>query len=211
MYGEAMCREPGSFWIIPALGVLLGALPSAATAQTSGEAVYAGSPSSVALGVNVTASVSASCSFTTGAVPNGTYSVGNVMNSYSIEVTFRLRCNSPSRVGIVSNNGGMLAESVPSVPAGYARLAPYRVTLRLAGNAGASEVSSCESLTLISHGSCEFRGPAGPTNGLRLPGPASDTVGSFIRISSDGYSAAPILIASNSYADRLTVTISPAF
>ena len=48
------------------------------------------------------------------------------------------------------------------------------------------------------------------TTGLRLPGASDNAPGSFIRISSQGYSDPAILIASNAYADRLTVTISPA-
>lgn len=195
-------------WICLAL---LGAPPSAALAQTSGEATYAGTPPSVILSVNVTASVSASCAFTTGNAPNGTYSVGAVDQAFLVDVVFSLRCNSPSRVGVVSANGGMLAENVPSVPTGYSRLAPYQVTLKLAGNAGSTAQATCDAALLTSSASgCTFRGPASPTQGLRLPGPSSDASGSFIRISSQGYTASPILVASNNYADRLTVTISPA-
>jgi len=163
----------------------------------------------VALSVNVTASVSASCAFSAGAEPSGTYSLGNLEGAYSVDVAFSLRCNSPSRVGIVSDNGGMKA-SVPSVPNGYSRLAPYQITLSLAGNANTAQ-ATCQSPTLTAGASgCVFRGPATATNGLRLPGASDNAPGSFIRISSQGYSDPAILIASNSYSDRLTVTISPA-
>jgi hypothetical protein len=191
-------------------GALLAALPSAASAQTSGSAVYGGSPREVALSVNVTASVSASCAFSAGAVPGGTYSVGDAAGAYSLDVSFSLRCNSPSRVGIVSDNGGLRAAGVPSVPAGYSGLAPYQITLSLAGNATTAS-ATCQSPTLIAGaGGCVFRGPATATAGLRLPGASDNAPGSFIRISSQGYSDPAILIASNAYADRLTVTISPA-
>ena len=194
-----------------ALGALCAVLPSAALAQTSGEAVYGGSPSEVTLNVNVTSSVSASCAFSAGAAPDGTYSVGDIEAAYSIDIAFSLRCNSPSRVGIVSDNGGMQAAGVPTVPAGYARLAPYQITLSLAGDEGSTAQATCQSLTLIAGAAgCIFRGPATATAGLRLPGASQDAPGSFIRISSAGYSEPAILIASNSYADRLTVTISPA-
>jgi hypothetical protein len=193
------------------LAMVLAALPCALAAQSSGQAVYAGSPSEVTLSVNVTASVSASCAFSTSGTPGGTYSVGNVEAAYSVDVSFSLRCNSPSRVGIVSDHGGLQAGNVPTVPAGYARLAPYQIMLRLAGDAGSSAQATCQSPTLVAGaGGCIFRGPATATTGLRLPGPSNDTAGSVIRISSPGYSEPAILVASNSYADRLTVTISPA-
>ena len=203
----------GLCWILIefALGAFLAAMPWAARAQTSGQAVYGGSPREVSLSVNVTASVSASCAFSTGAAPSGTYSVGDVEGAYSLDVAFSLRCNSPSRVGVVSDNGGMKAAGVPSVPAGYAVLAPYQITLSLAGSAGDTASATCESPTLIAGaGGCVFRGPASATAGLRLPGPSQDAPGSFIRISSQGYSDPAILVASDAYADRLTVTISPA-
>jgi len=194
-----------------ALRVILLGLPSTAMAQTSGQAVYGKSPSSVTLTVNVRASVSSSCTFSAGAAPSGTYSVGNVEGAYSIDVDFSLRCNTPSRVGIVSDNGGLRAAGVPSVPTGYARLAPYQIMLRLAGDAGSTAQATCQSPTLTAEtGGCIFRGPATTTRGLRLPGPSRDAPGSLIRISSEGYSEPAILIASNAYADRLTVTISPA-
>jgi len=194
-----------------ALAAMLLGLPSAAMAQTSGQAVYGKAPGAVTLTVNVRASVSAACSFSAGAAPGGTYSVGNVEDAYSIDIDFSLHCNTPSRVGIVSDNGGLRAAGVPSVPAGYARLAPYQIMLRLAGSAGSTAQATCQSPTLTAEtGGCIFRGPASATRGLRLPGPSRDTPGSIIRISSQGYSEPAILIASNAYADRLTVTISPA-
>jgi len=192
-------------------GALCSALPSTAWAQASGEAVYGGSPSEVTLSFNVTSSVSASCAFSADAAPNGTYSLGNIEGAYSIDIAFNLRCNSPSRVGIVSDNGGMQAAGVPTVPPGYARLAPYQITLSLAGDQGSTAQATCQSTTLTAGaGGCIFRGPATATTGLRLPKPSQDAPGSFIRVSSAGYSEPAILIASNSYADRLTVTISPA-
>jgi len=192
------------------LGALLAASPSALGAQTSGRAVYGGSPREVSLSVNVTASVSAACSFTSGQVPGGSYSLGNVEGAYSLDVAFSLRCNSPSRIGIVSDNGGMKAAGVPSVPAGYSGLAPYQITLSLAGNATSAQ-ATCQSPTLTAGASgCVFRGPATATTGLRLPGASDSVPGSFIRISSQGYAEPTVLIASNAYADRLTVTISPA-
>jgi len=206
-----MRRGLGRNSIELALAALFAALPSAVVAQTSGQAIFPGSPSEVTLTVNVRASVSASCAFSVGAVPGGTHSVGNVEGTFSIDVPFRLRCNSPSRVGVVSDNGGLRAEGVPAVPAGYSQVAPYQITLSLAGDAEATAQETCQSLTLTSSASgCTFRGPATSTRGLRLPGPSQDAPGSFLRISSPGYSEPEVLIASNTYADRLTVTISPA-
>jgi len=193
-----------------ALGALLAALPSAVSAQTSGQAVYAGSPNEVTLSVNVTASVSASCSFMVGAMPKGSYSLGDLKGSYSLDIPFSLTCNSPSRVGIVSDNGGMLAQDVPNALPGYDNHAPYLVMLRLAGDAGSSAQATCESPTLAAGASgCVFRGPATSTAGLRLPGPSQGRPGSLIRISSPSDPREDILVASD-YTDRLTVTISPA-
>ncbi|HYJ52301.1 MAG TPA: hypothetical protein VEW04_03930 [Allosphingosinicella sp.] len=192
------------------LGALLIALPSTLRAQTSGSAVYGGSPREVSLSVNVTASVSASCSFMVGAMPKGDYSVGNLEGPYLIDIPFSLTCNSPSRVGIVSNNGGMKAHGVSSAPPGYAHQAPYRVTLHLAGDSGNSAHATCESPTLTSGASgCAFRGPATGTAGLRLPGPSQGVPGSYIRINQTGEPQPETLIAAD-YSDRLTVTISPA-
>jgi hypothetical protein len=204
---RALCRLS----IGIALAALAAALPSAVQAQTSASAVYGGSPSEATLSLTVRASVGASCAFVVGNAPAGTYSVGDVEGAYSIEVPFSLRCNSPSRVGVVSDNGGLLAGGVPAVPTGYARLAPYEITLALAGVLGSTAQETCQSPTLTASASgCTFRGPASSTRGLRLPGPSLGRPGSFLRISSPGYSEPAILIASNSYADRLTVTISPA-
>jgi hypothetical protein len=201
------CRTSTEFVIAAAAA----GLPSIAGAQTSGQAVFPGSPSEVKLGVNVTASVSASCTFLAAAGPRGSYRMGDINDPFSINIPFTLRCNSPSRVGIVSDNGGLEAQDVPSVPPGYAKHAAYQVTLHLAGDSGSTAQATCRSTTLIAgaHG-CVFRGPATATTGLRLPGPSQDVPGSFIRVDEPGYSKPEILIASDSYADRLTVTISPA-
>ena len=204
---RSLCISSTNF----ALAALLAALPAVARAQTSGEAVLGGSPREARLTVNVTSSVSGACTFSAGNVPGGTYSVGNVEGAYSVNVPFSLSCNSPSRVGVVSDNGGLLAAGVPTVPNGYARLAPYQITLSLAGNAGSTAQATCQSPTLTASASgCTFKGPATSTRGLRLPGPSLDVPGSFLRISSQGYAEPATLIASNSYADRLTITISPA-
>jgi hypothetical protein len=206
-----MRRAPCNIPIELALGALLFAMPSVARAQSSDDGGFGGAKTAATLSVNVTASVSASCTFSAGGAPDGNYSVGNILAAYSLDVAFSLHCNSPSRVGIVSDHGGLQAADVPNAPAGYARHAPYQVTLRLAGDAGSSAQATCQSSALVAGtGGCVFRGPATATTGLRLPGPAGDVAGSFIRISSQGYADPATLVASNSYADRLTVTISPA-
>jgi hypothetical protein len=193
------------------LGAFLLALPSIAMAQSSGETVAGHSQSAATLTINVTASVSPSCSFSSQNMPSGTYSVGDVEAAYSLDVGFSLRCNAPSRVGIVSDHGGLQAPGLLAPPPGYARLAPYQITLRLVGDGGTSAQATCQSPNLVAGSlGCVFRGPATAMNGLRLSGPSGDSPGSFIRISSRGYSDPATLIASNSYSDRLTVTISPA-
>ena len=106
---------------------------------------------------------------------------------------------------------GMKAAGVPSVPAGLFAARPLSDHAQPGGRRGTTAQATCQSPTLTAGaGGCVFRGPATATTGLRLPGASGRRPGSFIRISSPGYSEPAILIASNSYADRLTVTISPA-
>lgn len=188
------------------------ASPAPLRAQTQGQATEGGSPASATLTAIVRASVAATCGFSPGAAPSGNIAVGNIEKAYSAEILFSLRCNGPMRVAIVSDNGGLLAGNVPAVPSGYANLAPYQVTLALAGNPGVASVqASCSSKDLVAGASaCPFRGPAAPGAGLLLAGPSTDAAGSFLRVSSPGFVGSLILAASSVYSDRLTVTFSPA-
>lgn len=167
--------------------------------------------SAPALTVTVTAQVSAACGFAT--APNGTQNVGDVRGSYSYTFPFEIRCFLPSRVGVQSANGGLLATGAANFPAaGYSALAPYQVQLNLAGDAVTAS-GTCDANTLSSSAAspCNARGPATTTSGLLLAGAslAADPPDSILRVFSTGYLGADQLVAATNYADTLTVTISP--
>jgi hypothetical protein len=188
-------------------GLVIAAVGGAACAQT--ETATAGS--SVVLQLTVRASVSVSCGFTPGAAPPSSTSVGSVTQTFSQTLTFTLRCNTPSRVAIVSDNGGLLGAVSGAAAPGYSKLAPYQVQLNLVGDGGVSASATCtaDKLTATAVG-CPFQGSSSSTKGLLLNAMSTDAAGSFLQIGNAGLSPTGILLASSSYADRLTITISPA-
>lgn len=182
----------------------LGALDSTpAQAQT---AINGGTPSQLNISVLVRASVAPRCVFTAGQEPGGLRNLGDLTQPFSADFPFSLSCNGPARVAVVSDNGGL---RTPTFVQGYASLAAYDVQLTLMGDAGSS-IASCEAqkLTAGSIG-CVFRGPASPSNGLLLPVGSTDVPGSYIRVRSPIVPTGDQLVAAT-YADRLTVTVSPA-
>lgn len=167
--------------------------------------------SAPALTVTVTARVTAACGFAT--APNGAQNVGDVRGVYSYSFPFDIRCSLPSRVGVQSANGGLLATAAANFPAaGYSALAPYQVELNLAGDA-VTATGTCDANTLSSLAAspCNARGPASTTSGLLLAGAslAANPPDSILRVFSNGYLGADQLVAATNYADTLTVTISP--
>jgi hypothetical protein len=133
--------------------------------------------------------------------------------TYSYSFPFEIRCSLPSRVGVQSANGGLLATGAANFPAaGYSALAPYQVQLNLAGDA-VTATGTCDANTLSSLAAspCNARGPATTTSGLLLAGAslAANPPDSILRVFSNGYFGADQLVASTNYADTLTVTISP--
>jgi hypothetical protein len=185
-----------------------GTSAGGAWAQT---AISGGSPGSLSLALTVRASVATTCGFTPGAIPQGSVAAGDLTKTYSQDVLFSLRCNTPSRVGIVSDNGGLLA-SIAGTPApGYAKVAPYKVELKLVGDGGVSVSGICTADKLVAAATgCAFRGASSSVTGLLLNVMATDASGSYLRIGNAGLGPAGILLASTTYADRLTVTVSPA-
>jgi hypothetical protein len=184
-------------------------LSGSAHAQTSGVTYVPNS--APALKVTVTAQVTAACGFAT--APSGTRDVGDVRNAYSHSFPFVIRCSLPSRVGVESANGGLLAINANNFPAtGYSALAPYKVELNLAGDA-ATATGTCDVATLAASAStpCAVKGPATTANGLLLAGAslAPTPPDSTLRVYSLGYAGVDQLIAATNYADTLTVTISP--
>lgn len=179
-----------------------------------------GYPSYIAVPVPVTALVNINCSFDPANMPNANYNVGDVRGAFTQTVNFNLRCSTPLNVAVVSSNGGLAASSVSgAVPAGYAANRDYQVTLNLQGST-ASASATCNASTLVSNGTCNFRGPAsvGSTTaagvGLHLSSPAGDynsyATGSSLTISDPAYTGANFLVANKQYQDTLTITIHAA-
>lgn len=181
-------------------------LAGTAAAQTTPGTFYANQPPPAVLSIPVTASVGGSCGFAS--APTATYNFPNLDTGFTADTGFVLNCNGRSRIAVVSVNGGLQANE--TAPTGYTTLAPYTVTVRMAGNTGAPVEASCDAATLkLSSGSaCGFRGTAGFSTGLELGVPSNGQPGSYVRVSAPIYSGINALVASSSYSDTLTVTLS---
>lgn len=187
---------------------LFALIATPASAQVT--AIAGGNPDHIDIALPVTASIGAHCGFA--AAPNGTYSTPDLHQAFTHDFPFALQCTGPSRVAIVSANGGLLA-AVGAPPSGYTRLAPYRVTLSLAGDSGVtSESATCDAQNLAADAvsPCLFRGPAAGGQGLLLSGPSSNVSGSYLRVNAPAYGGGAILVAANNYQDTLTITLSAA-
>lgn len=201
------------------LALLVGAGTLCATTASAQTTAYnGGSPSFIALTVNVSASVGSQCGFVTGSVPSGTPNYANFDTAgFDQSFTFKLSCTSASRVGVVSTNGGLLTSG--SVPSGYAVKAPYDVQLSLVGNS-TNVTATCTAADLVAAGTTcaatylatvgpNFTGPASTTKGLQLTGPATNGSNSTIRVKANAYAGSSVLMA-GTYNDTLTVTVSPS-
>lgn len=186
--------------------LMMGAVPATtAFAQTTAYAVGQGSPNEIVLSIPVTASVGGRCGFAAGSAPSGTYDQPDFdVTGLNHDFLFELECTGPSRVAVVSTNGGLLTGG--SAPSGYTTLAPYDVTLNLVGSSDTAN-ATCEVATLVTGSTCSFLGPASTTQGLRLNANSISQNGSYLRVSAPPYAAAAQLVAGN-YADILTVTVS---
>lgn len=186
---------------------LLAAAP--ACAQALSATVYApgdGAPNSLTFTVPVTASIGGICGFAT--APSGNYDAGALdTNTWTNDFAFKLNCTVPSRVAVVSSNGGLLTPAAPGAP-GYTNKAPYTVTLKLQGSS-TSAMANCPAADLspTAANPCSFRGASSSTQGLRLDDTSINVDGSYLRVNAPAYSGADALINGN-YTDTLTVTVS---
>ena len=202
---------------------------SPAQAQTAGTAYAAGyaapynTPNDVALSpIQVSASVGGRCGFATGNAPNGSVSALNLdTTGFDKTFPFVLDCTGAFRVGVVSQNGGLLTGG--SVPSGYGIKAPYDVQLNLRNDANtATATSACQAsqLSLANAaatctaqyltGGTNFSGAASTSRGLRVGGAAtSSATNQTIRVIANAYAGSDILTA-GTYTDTLTVTVSTA-
>lgn len=201
--GDARISAPNVF-VVLAIGALIW--PVGAHAQTT--AIAGGTPANIAVAIPVTASVAARCSSSV----SGTYDAPEITAGFTHDFSMILQCSSAVRVAVLSANGGLLA-SIATPPLGYSRLAPYDVALSLVGNSGVPTTSAaCAAATLTATASapCSFRGPATSIQGLRLGGASTAASGSYLRVSAPAYVGLETLVASTTYADTLTVTVSPS-
>jgi hypothetical protein len=193
--------KAGAFAIAAALCALASAAPAAA--QTA-YAVGQGSPNQITLSIPVTASVGGRCGFAT--APSGSHNEPDFdTHSWSRQFAFVLDCNGPSRVGVVSSNGGLLTPG--AAPSGYATKAHYQVTLNLVPTSGSPVTGSCAAADLVAAGGCTFRGPASTAQGLRLGSSSVSVNGSYIQVSAPAYAGADTLV-NGTYSDTLTITLS---
>jgi hypothetical protein len=205
------CKSPRLEWIVGGmlLGIATGAI-GVSSAQAQVTAYAGGSPANIVLSIPVTASVGGRCGFAPGQAPNGSTNVGEVNNAFSADFPFTLECTVPFRAAVISQNGGLLATGA-ATPSGYANLAPYLVDLNLVGDVGVTPANAtCDTgdLQTSSGVTCTFKGPSSASQGLRLNGSSYDVSGSYLRVHRAAYAGPAILVASNTYADALTVTVS---
>lgn len=180
-----------------------------ATAQGLSATVYApgdGAPNSLTFTIPVTASVGGVCGFAT--APGGTYDAGAFDTAtWTHDFPFKLNCTVPSRVAVVSANGGLRTPASPGA-AGYTNTAPYTVTVFLqGGTTTTSGFCQADTLSATAGTPCAFRGPSSAAQGLRLADTSVNIDGSYLRVNAPAYAGSDALISGN-YADTLTITVS---
>lgn len=188
------------------------AMPAAA--QTTAYFPEPGGPqsqTSIQFPIQVRASVGGSCVFAAAGAPNGTYNIPGFIdvNTWTNDFLMTLECTGPSRLAIVSTNGGLLT-STPASATGYANLAPYTVDVNVVRNDGAT-TGTCPAAALKtgSLATCDLRGTAAPTVGLAIPSASFGRSGSYVRVSAPPFPG-PAILVNGSYTDTLVITVSPA-
>ncbi|HEX8192399.1 MAG TPA: hypothetical protein VF552_05815 [Allosphingosinicella sp.] len=190
-----------------ALAAAFAVVAAAAPARAQQTAYAGGNP--IVLSVPVTASVGGRCGFADGGAPSGSYRQENFdKQGLSNSFAFTLNCTGPSRVAVVSSNGGLVNNA--AAPTGYTNRAAYDVTLNLVASDGRSTANAtCAAATLTSAGGCAFRGPASTAQGLRLAASSVNQAGSYVRVSAPPASGGAQLVE-GTYTDTLTITLSVA-
>lgn len=188
-----------------AILVALYAICQPAHAQVTAYAVGQGAVNSVDVSVEVRASVRSRCGFATGGAPSGSIDQADFDQSgFTKDFAIQLNCTGASRIAVASTNGGMATQTAGGT--GYGTKAPYQVALRMVADNGTSATASCEAAA-IGDGSCSFAGTAGTATGLRLAGASTKANGSYLRVSSPGYTGSTPLVAGR-YSDTLSITVS---
>ena len=192
-----------------ALALFAAAAPAMAQ-NVPNTAYFGGSPTSITVSVPVIATVGGSCGFAPGAAPSGSQNVGLLDSpTWTYDFGFTLQCTGPSRIAVVSSNGGLKKPSLPSDP-GYIGIAPYDVAVHVVRTGGATD-GNCPAANLLtsSLNPCVLRGTASPTVGMSVATPSYNLSGSYVRVSALTYGS-DILVSGTDYTDTLTVTVSPA-
>lgn len=195
----------------------LASLATPALAATSPITAYypdanaPGGPSSAQISINVLASVGGVCGFSDTGAPSGSYDAGQIdVSSWTHQFAFTAECTAPWRIAVTSLNGGLQAGTAAG-SAGYVDLAPYTVKINAVPDSGSATTSSCpvDQIKQGTSGStCNFYGTASASTGLSVQR-SYDQTGSYIEVSAPAY-AGPGTLVAGSYADTLTVTVSPA-
>lgn len=110
---------------------------------------------------------------------------------------------------MLSSNGGLKTAPLSGAP-GYLDTAPYDVAVHVVRTGGTTD-GNCAAATLLgsSLAACNLRGTAAPATGMFVASPSFGLAGSYVRVSAPAF-AGPGTLVSGSYADTLTVTVSPA-
>jgi len=205
--GRAVRAWSGKAAAFAAATLVLVAPPAAAQALSS-TTYYApgdGTPNVWQVQIPVRASVGGVCGFAV--APSGSKNFPDVdQSSQSWDFPFQLNCTVPSRVAVVSANGGM--KNLGATATGYVNIAAYDVTLNLDGNTTtANATCAASTLSATAGAPCAFRGPSSGTAGLRLADSSTGQTDSYLRVTTRADGGTAILI-DGTYTDTLIVTIS---
>lgn len=192
------------------VAALAGAAPAFAQ-NVPGTAYFGGSPSNIVVSVPVIATVGGQCGFASGAAPSGSYNAGAIdTTAWSNDFTFTLQCTGPSRIAILSTNGGLKRSPTAALASGYTDLAPYDVAVHVVRSGGTTD-GTCPAASLLSTSiaTCALRGTASTTVGMQVATSSTGLSGSYVRVSAPAFSGSNILI-NGTYTDTLVVTVSPS-
>lgn len=191
-------------WIgMMAMLAFAGTAAHANTAYAPGQ----GAVNSLALGIDVKASVKDRCGFAS--APNASISQADFDTAgFTRDIPLVLNCTGASRVAVSSANGGLRTDVTAT---GFASKAPYDVTVNLVADNATKANATCAASTLSAGGTCAaFAGAASSSTGLRLGATATKSNGSYLRISAAPYGAGAAPLVAGTYSDTLTVTVSAA-
>ena len=165
-------------------------------------------PDKATIAIDVKASVGGTCGFATNGAPNASFTGLPIEAGWTRQVPFTVECTAPWRIAVSSQNGAM--KSATSASTGYSNKAAYDVALNVSSDGG-TVASTCPVAQIdqaLGSSSCDFKGTASTTNGLKVLR-SFDLAGSFIKMTAPVYNGTDVLV-SGSYSDTLTVTVSPA-